>query len=179
MDHGRQSPQSNPTPAVNPRVLVVEDHLAMQHAMGLMLREAGFDVVGAAGDVVEALRMIERRRPDVAVVDVNLPSGSGIGLVKSLGDKEATAVLLYTASVDEATLAEAIECGAGGVALKTGTRDELIAAVHCVARGETYIDPHLTRLLIESSEPHLGLLSKREREILGLLATGLTGEGVA
>jgi DNA-binding NarL/FixJ family response regulator len=164
----------------SPRVLIVEDHLAVRMAMELLLRKHGFRVVGATTGGEDAFQMIKKRRPDLAIIDIGLPGESGIELTRRLlADDAKVAVLLYTGSDEDVVLAEAIECGARGVALKSGRYGELLAAIRTVAAGGTYVDPRLAQLVIERSAERLGLLSKREREILDLLAEGLSGEQVA
>ena len=125
--------------------------------------------------------MIGRRRPDVAVVDINLPDGSGIDLCRSvLADDPDLGVLLYTGVEDRETLGEALDCGARGFALKAGAPEELLAAIRAVAAGQSYVDQRLRPLLLARfTTEKIGVLSPREREVLDLLSKGLNGEEVA
>jgi DNA-binding NarL/FixJ family response regulator len=162
-------------------VLVVEDHLAVRKGIELLLRAEGMRVAGVAADVAEARQLLERRRHDVALIDLNLHSGSGVELVRELleHDSEA-AVVLYTGYSDPGVLREASMAGARGFVLKSSPPNTLVGALRRVAAGGTYIDPHLAGLIsIGQSTAPLARLSPREREVLELLAEGLTGEEVA
>jgi DNA-binding NarL/FixJ family response regulator len=162
-------------------VVIVEDHVALRRGLELLLRGTDCRVIGTADDAETALSLVDRRRPDVAVVDINLPGQSGIELTRSLLKQHpALGVLLYTGVDDQETLSEALDCGARGFALKAGPPEELLTAIRMVAAGESYVDPRLRPLLLARlTTERIGVLSPREREVLDLLAQGLTGEEVA
>ncbi|HEX8074464.1 MAG TPA: response regulator transcription factor [Thermoleophilaceae bacterium] len=166
-------------------VVIVEDHVALRRGLELLLRDTECKVVGVADDAESGLSMIERRRPTVAVVDINLPGQSGIELTRALVSEEdgpagGTAVLLYTGIDDQDVLSEALDCGAIGFALKAGPPEELLTAIRTVAGGGVYVDPRLRPLLLaRRTTERIGVLSPREREVLDYLAKGLTGEEVA
>jgi DNA-binding NarL/FixJ family response regulator len=160
-------------------VLLVEDHLALRKGLELLLRGEGFHVIGSAGTADEGLRMFTARRPQVAVLDVDLASGSGADLAKQILAMDPDAgVLVYTGLRDRATIEEVAACGARGFALKTGGPQELITAISAVARGGVYVDAAVAAMLAPRPS-RAGVLTEREREILDRLATGLTGEEVA
>jgi DNA-binding NarL/FixJ family response regulator len=162
-------------------VVIVEDHAALRRGLELLLRDTECRVVGTAGDAESARALVERRRPDVAVIDINLPGRSGLELTRDLlASTPGLGVLLYTGIDDQETLSAALDCGARGFALKAGPPEELLAAIRAVAAGETYVDQRLRPLLLaRSTTERIGILSPREREVLDLLAKGLTGEEVA
>jgi DNA-binding NarL/FixJ family response regulator len=160
-------------------ILLVEDHLALRKGLELLLRARGFHVVGVAGSAEEGLRLFELRRPDVAVIDVGLGEASGVSLAKQILELDSEAgVLVYTGRTDRESIDRAARCGARGFALKAGGPDELITAIRAVAAGGVHIDPTVAALLAPSAAP-AHVLTKREREVLGLLATGMTGEQAA
>lgn len=163
------------------RLIVVEDHQAMRQGLELLLGRQGCVVVGSAGRAEDAWKLIRERRPDVAVVDVNLPDESGAELARRLlAEDPELGVLLYTGAEDRKTVSEALDCGARGFAVKAGPPTELIDAIRIIARGGTYLDPRLKSLLgarPPSTSEHI--LSAREREVLDLLAKGLTGDDAA
>lgn len=163
------------------RLVLVEDHLALRHGMALLLARNGHIVSGTAGDAREAYRRIRELRPDVAVIDVRLPDESGVELTRRLlEDDPGLAVLLYTGIEDEPTIRSMVDCGARGFALKAGPPEELHEAIRVLAGGGTYMDPRLGAAILQrSTTAHLHLLSPREREILDLLADGLTGAEAA
>jgi DNA-binding NarL/FixJ family response regulator len=163
------------------RVVIVEDHLALRQGLELLLRSRGCVVAGAAADADEGLRVIVEARPDVAIVDIRLGERDGIWLTREvLGRDPDQAIVLYTGASEEELLDAGLDSGARGVALKDGTPDELLDALAAVAAGGSYVDPRLHPALLSrrGSERRPGL-SPREREIMDLLAQGLTGEQVA
>lgn len=161
------------------RVVVVDDHLMVRKGVELLLRSQDIAVVGVARGEADAVPLILRRRPDVALVDIGLEDGDGIGLSLSLREQASeTAVLLYTGNPDPDMLGEALRAGPAGVALKAGEPSELLEAIRLVARGGTYFDPRLAGVFA-AEKPSQPLLSAREREVFGLLADGLTGEQIA
>lgn len=163
------------------RVVLVEDHEALREGLELLLGREGISVVGTAGSVGEALSVVARERPEVAVVDINIGEESGIELTRALlaADGEL-AVILYTGARQVALLYEGLDVGARGYALKEGAPREIVEAIAVVAGGGTYVDPRLRpALLSREAVGRQGGLSPREREIIELLAEGLTNEAVA
>jgi DNA-binding NarL/FixJ family response regulator len=161
-------------------VVIVDDHLALRRGMELLLRRAGHHVVGSADDAEAGGALILRRRPDVALVDLALPGMSGAELTRSLLKEDPDLrIVLYTGAADERQLLDALDAGAAGFALKSGDPEELEDAIRTVAAGGDYIDPRLTPLLAKGGNGKTKTLSPREREIMGLLSKGLSGEEVA
>jgi DNA-binding NarL/FixJ family response regulator len=161
-------------------VVIVDDHVALRRGMELLLRRAGYHVIGTADDAEAGGALILRRRPDVALVDLALPGMSGAQLTRSLLKEDPDLrIVLYTGAADEHQLLDALDAGAAGFALKSGDPEELEDAIRTVADGGDYIDPRLTPLLAKSGNGRTKTLSPREREILGLLSQGLSGEEVA
>jgi DNA-binding NarL/FixJ family response regulator len=163
------------------RLVLVEDHPALREGLELLLDREGCDVVGSAGNAAEARRLVEELAPDVALVDVRLGEDDGIALTRSLlSDDPERRVVLYTGSSDSELLFDGLDSGARGYALKDGSPRELVGALARVARGGSYVDPRLRpALLSRRATERLPSLSERQREILDLLAQGLTGESVA
>ena len=161
--------------------MIVEDHQALREGLELLLDREGCQVVGAAGTAGEGRELVERLEPDVALVDIRLGDESGIDLTRELLDADpARRVVLYTGSSDVELLTSGLDSGARGYALKEGTPKELTGALNTVAEGGTYVDPRLRpALLSRKATQTQPVLSKREREIMDLLAQGLTGEQVA
>jgi DNA-binding NarL/FixJ family response regulator len=148
--------------------------------MELLLRRAGHHVVGTADDAEAGGALILRRRPDVALVDLALPGMSGAELTRSLLKEDPDLrIVLYTGAADERQLLDALDAGAAGFALKSGDPEELEDAIRSVAAGGDYIDPRLTPLLAKGANGRTKTLSPREREIMGLLSQGLSGEEAA
>jgi DNA-binding NarL/FixJ family response regulator len=163
------------------RLVLIEDHEALREGLELLLGREGCEVVGTAGTVDEGRALVERLEPDVSLVDIRLGDESGIELTKALLDADPERrVVLYTGSSDVELLVSGLDSGARGYALKEGTPSELTSALETVAHGGTYVDPRLRpALLSRKTTQRMPSLSKREREIMDLLAQGLTGEDVA
>ena len=163
------------------RLVLIEDHEALREGLELLLGREGLQVVGTAGTVREGRALIERLQPDVSLVDIRLGEESGIDLTRELLDRNPDRrIVLYTGSSDVELLVSGLDSGARGYALKEGTPSELTTALEVVARGGTYVDPRLRpALLSRGTTQRMPALSKREREIMDLLAQGLTGEDVA
>ncbi|MEA2294176.1 MAG: hypothetical protein QOE86_1815 [Solirubrobacteraceae bacterium] len=162
------------------RLALIEDHQALRQGLELLLGREGCDVVATAGDSAAGLAMVREHEPDVTVVDIALGSESGIALTRDLlledGDRN---VVLYTGSSDIEVLLDGLDAGARGYALKEGAPAELLDAIRIVAAGGTYVDPRLRASLFSRRATQRSSLSTREREIIGLLAGGLTGDEVA
>jgi DNA-binding NarL/FixJ family response regulator len=163
------------------RLVLIEDHVALREGLQLLLARDGFEVLGSAGTAAEGQRLVERLAPDVALVDITLGDESGIELTARLVDADPSRrIVLYTGSNETETLMKGLDSGARGYALKEGTQAELRGALRTVAEGGTYVDPRLhPALLSREATEKQPTLSKREREIMDLLAQGLTGEQVA
>ena len=162
-------------------MVLVEDHLALRKGIELLLGRRGHVIAGVAGDARAGYELIQAKRPDVALVDIRLPDENGAQLTcKLLEEDPELGVLIYTGIADQEEIAEALDCGARGFALKAGSTEELTAAIRAVAEGGTYMDPRLGSLLLSrSTTERVHELSPREREIFDLLARGQTGAQVA
>jgi len=162
-------------------VVLVEDHQALAQGLELLLHADGFAVLGGASDSAEGAELIRRHEPDVSVIDVGLGEESGIELTRELlAEKPGRRIVLYTGSNDVELLFDGLDSGACGYALKEGPPQELADAIRIVAAGGSYVDPRLRpALLSPRATQKASSLSGREREIIGLLAKGMTGEQVA
>jgi DNA-binding NarL/FixJ family response regulator len=166
---------------VSLRLVLVEDHQALRDGLELLLAREGLDVVGAAGTAAEGESLVLALEPDVALIDIRLGEESGIDVSRRLLDDDPDRrIVLYTGSADVELLVSGLDSGARGYALKDGTPAELVGALTTVAQGGTWVDPRLRpQLLSRQATQRLPSLSPREREIMDLLAQGLTGEQVA
>ena len=172
------------------RVLVVDDHPMWRDAVARDLEEAGFDVVGTAGDGAKALRIAPATRPTLAVVDLNLPDMTGVELTAGLiALPNPPRVLVLSASGAGDDVLAAVKAGATGYLVKSAGREELLDAVRRVNAGEAVYTPGLAglvlgeyrRLSFEERAPAPGtpVLTPRETEVLRLVAKGLAYEQIA
>ncbi|HEY8725961.1 MAG TPA: response regulator transcription factor [Gaiellaceae bacterium] len=168
-----------PTRSDPVRAVVADDHPAVLRSVCDILIDAGVDVVGRASNGEEAAAKIESTRPAVAVVDVRMPRMTGIEVAAQVSrTTPETQVILYTAYGDRALLSEALDAGVRGFVLKEAPLQDLTRAVDMVAGGAVYVDPVLAGVLASAESERLPQLTKREREVLRLLADGLTNEEI-
>jgi two-component system NarL family response regulator len=168
-------------------VLIAEDHRLMREGTAALLRSDGrVEVVGLAADGREAVGLAERRSPDVALVDLEMPQLGGIETCAILREQHpGLEVLILTVSERDEDLYAALRVGAAGYLLKDMPPRDLIEAVLEAGRGEPRIAPRMaSRMLAEladggpAADP-LAVLSDREREVLGLVADGLRNREIA
>ena len=170
-------------------LLVVDDHEVVRQGLVAVLdRRPEFQVVAEAGTVAESIEMAQRFQPDLVVMDVRLPDGSGIEACREIrAEFPATRVVMLTSYPDEEAVIAAIVAGASGYLLKQVRARDLVAALEAVGRGESLLDPAVTGKVLErmrriatSDEPdELGALTQQERKILALVAEGKTNKEIA
>ena len=186
------------TPADPVRVLVVDDHPIWRDAAARSLAEAGFVVTGTARDGAQALRIAAATRPDVVLLDLNLPDFSGAEVTRQLlATMPGIRVLMLSASGERQDVLDAVTAGASGYLLKSAEARELIDAVQATAAGNAVFTPGLAGLVLgeyrrlaqaegtpasggqDRGQPAAPELTERETEILRLVATGLTYPQIA
>ncbi|MEW9533082.1 response regulator [Microbispora sp. NPDC049125] len=159
------------------RVLIVDDHPVVREGLRGMLEPGpGVTVVGDAGSGDEAVALAARLTPDVVLMDLRMPGGDGVSATARIvaGRPEARVVVLTTYENDQ-DIVRAVEAGAAGYLLKDTSRADLLTAVAAAARGETVLSPSVaTKLVTRMRAPVASSLSRRETEVLALVARGLT-----
>jgi DNA-binding NarL/FixJ family response regulator len=173
-------------PETRRSIVVVEDHPTVREGLCLVLEREGFAVVGRAGTAEAGHDAIVTHQPSVALVDVDLPDGSGVELTRRLLRRDRRfGVLLYTGMEDPQVLEDALASGARGFTLKTSAPETMLNAVRAVAAGGTFVDPGVRDRLRAaaaadgSALPPERMLTAREREILAHLAEGRSIEEIA
>src|SRR5688572_31264852 len=157
-------------------IVLADDHEVVRAGLRLLLQgQEGLHVVGEAGDVPDALRLVELRHPQVLVLDLNMPGPPSLSVIAEV--KDTCAVVVLTMQSDPAFAREALQAGARAYVLKEAAGAELLTAVRMAAAGGTYLNPQLgARIAAEPSAAAEGSddLSPREVEVLRLIARGHT-----
>jgi two-component system, NarL family, response regulator DevR len=197
LDHSRASVApchhsavtQSPVPDPVVTLLIVDDHEVVRRGLVALLdRRPGFQVVAEAGTVAEAIEQARRFQPDVVVLDVRLPDGSGIEACREIrADLPNTRVVMLTSYPEEEAVLSAIVAGASGYLLKQIRARDLVAAIETVSRGESLLDPAVTEKVLErirriatGNQPdELAGLTAQERKILMLVAEGKTNKEIA
>ncbi|MFN2469459.1 MAG: response regulator [Gaiellaceae bacterium] len=160
--------------------LIVDDHEVVREGIRISLSNSEhIRVVGEAADGEAAVTLAERRKPDVVIMDVRMPGMDGLEATKILSERlPDTNVLIFTAYSERSLLGRGLESGAKGYILKEAPRDTLVRAIERVATGEPFVDPALMPAFLPGKEGG-DMLTQREREILQLLADGMSNADVA
>lgn len=171
------------------RILVADDHAVLRSGLKLLLHnQPDMEVVGEARDGQETIELCKTLQPDVLLLDLNMPGKTGLQALEELKDTK-TRILILTMYDDVAYLRQAVEWGASGYILKSAADMELISAIRAVARGGSYYDPALMKVLVEyvinreerriPPKKEIDQLSEREKEVLRLVALGYTNRQIA
>src|SRR6266566_2316689 len=160
--------------------LIVDDHEVVREGLRLSLSRApNIRVVGEASDGESAIALAERRRPNVVIMDVRMPGMDGLQATKQISDRfPDVAVLIFTAYSERSLLSRGLESGAKGYILKEAPHQTLLRAIEKVAAGDGYVDPALMPAFLTGRGKD-DMLTGREREILQLLADGMSNADVA
>lgn len=169
------------------RVVLVDDHAVVRAGLRALLdSQEDLEVVGEAGSVAEGIRRVGYDTPDVVVLDVRLPDGSGVEACREIRTRwPDVRVLMLTTFADEEALMSSILAGAAGYVLKRVDASGIVDAVRRVGRGESLLDPAMTERLFErlrgqeATDPLIARLSPQERRILDLVAEGKTNREIA
>ena len=172
------------------KVLIVDDHPLFRSGLrSLIQSSARLELIGEAGDGEAALKFILEKKPDVAVLDVNLPGLSGLEVAHKLqGKKNTTRLIILTMHKEEEMINRALDFGVHGFVLKENAVEDILDAIAAVAKGESYLSPSVSGFLIKrynraealtKKTPGLDDLTKAERRILKLVADKKTSKDIA
>ncbi|HYM53072.1 MAG TPA: response regulator transcription factor [Candidatus Dormibacteraeota bacterium] len=177
------------TAAPSIRILIADDHEVVRIGLVALLdRQPGFRVVGEAGSGDEAVRLARAMRPDVVVMDIRMPNGSGTDACRAItAQLPGTPVVMLTSYADEEALFDAIAAGASGYVLKRIGSEELVSAIRTVADGRSMLDPAVTAAVLErlrhaahaEESGAFAELTEQERRVLAHLAQGESNREIA
>lgn len=158
------------------RVVLADDHTVMRTGLvALLAAEPSIEVVGEAGDGREAIALVARLDPDVALLDLRMPQLDGGATAAIVAAAARTRVLILTTYDTDSEIERAVEAGATGYLLKDATRAQLVDAIHAASRGETVLAPRVAqRLVAKMRSPAPVTLTPRESEVLAGVAEGLS-----
>ena len=166
------------------RIVLADDHVLVRQGLKSLLEREHFQVVAEASDGQEAVKLIETHHPDIAILDISMPTLNGIDAARGLTrGAPKTKVILLTQHEEEQYIHEALEAGVKGYVLKNQVANDLIQAIRQVGRGEFYLSPGISRAVMEAfrnkSERPADPLTARERQVLQLIAEGKSTKDTA
>lgn len=166
------------------RLLLADDHPMIRTAIEVLLRETSYEIVGVAASGAETLTSVERLKPDVLLLDLQMPDGTGMDVFRELKSKGgAPRMIILTAAIDDASLMEAKSLGASGMVLKSSDPAYIIECLDRVSRGGQWIDPELAERVQELSDTFGSsgrpALAPRERQLVRFVRQGLRNREIA
>ena len=169
-------------------IILADDHQIVREGIRRLIEtRSDFEVIGEAGNGEDAVRMISERQPDIALMDINMPRVSGIEATRRLERRGLnTRVLILSMHEDRSYVEEVLRAGASGYVVKNSSPEDLLSAIDAVREGRSYLSESITRQVVDAiahpdGEVPVGLavLTDREREVLQLIAEGLSSKEIA
>jgi DNA-binding NarL/FixJ family response regulator len=167
------------------RVVIADDHPFYRDGLAGLLRENDVDVVAEVPNGDAAVHAVHEHQPDVVVMDLNMPGVGGLEATRRLAEESSrTKILVLTVSQDEEDIVDAMLAGASGYVVKDGPVNDVVAGIKAASTGRSFLSPRIAPLLLERARASSGVpvaarLSKREQEVLTLLAQNRTAASVA
>jgi DNA-binding NarL/FixJ family response regulator len=163
------------------KVFIVDDHyMVIEGIRSLLQNEKDVEWLGHASNAASCLAFLQQQQPDVILMDINLPDVSGIELCKEVRQKYPAVFVIGLSTFNQQSfIQKMMENGASGYVLKNATQEELMDAIAAVAAGKTFLSDEAAQSLRKSNETEIPVLTRREKEVLELIADGLTNNEIA
>jgi two-component system response regulator NreC len=166
------------------RIVLADDHVLVRQGLKSLLEREHFQVLAEASDGQDAVKLVEMHQPDIAIMDISMPTLNGIDAARGLArSSPKTKTILLTQHEEEQYIHEALEAGVKGYVLKNQVANDLIQAIRQVGRGEFYLSPGISRAVMEAyrskSDRPADPLTARERQVLQLIAEGKSTKDTA
>ncbi len=166
------------------RILLADDHVIVRQGFRVLLERAGFEVVGEADNGLQAIELVGKLRPDVAVLDLAMPILNGIDAAREIKKvNDQTKLILLTMHTQKKFVLESLRAGIRGYVVKSTAAGELLEAIRTVCKGNPYLTPEIAKIMVEGylaeSDRQVPVLGDRERQVLQLVAEGKTTKEIA
>ena len=163
------------------KVFIVDDHyMVIEGIRSLLQNEKNIEWVGHASNAASCLAFLQQQLPEVILMDINLPDKSGIDLCKEVREKYPAVFVIGLSTFNQQSfIQKMMDNGASGYVLKNATQEELMEAIGTVAAGKTFLSDEAAQSLRKNNEGEIPVLTRREKEVLELIADGLTNNEIA
>jgi DNA-binding NarL/FixJ family response regulator len=163
------------------KVFIVDDHyMVIEGIRSLLQNEKNIEWAGHASNAASCLAFLQKQLPDVILMDINLPDKSGIDLCKEVNEKYPSVFIIGLSTFNQQSFIEKMmQNGASGYVLKNATQEELMEAIKAVMKGKTYLSEEASQSLRKNADADRPVITRREKEILELIAEGLTNNEIA
>ena len=162
-------------------IFIVDDHfMIIEGIRSLLINEPLVNIIGHASSASSCMAFLKKQLPDIILMDINLPDKSGIDLCKEVKQNYPSVLILGLSTFNqESFISKMIENGASGYILKNAGKKELIEALETVNSGKTFLSNEATKILRKAEKSKLPVLTRREKEVITLIAEGLTNAEIA
>lgn len=163
------------------KVFIVDDHyMVIEGIRSLLQNEKSIEWLGHASNAASCLAFLQKQQPDVILMDINLPDKSGIELCKEVISKFPSTFIVGLSTFNQQSfIQKMMDNGASGYVLKNATQEELMEAIQTVMKGKTYLSEEASQVLRKNADAGIPVLTRREKEVLELIAEGLTNNEIA